>query len=141
MTMNKEEAAVLLSFHSGRNPDIDHPKWTNGFLGSLRKYDESIQEHNFIEVMECLKVLSEDFKSNTLDRDLMADLFGILYQTTIWIEEGDVSGVPSDKKDRIKTWMKIYSYALTILLDYTDDCYEEAFFAFVDYMNGVSDFE
>ena len=33
MTMNKEEAAVLLSFHSGRNPDIDHPKWTNGFLG------------------------------------------------------------------------------------------------------------
>ncbi len=33
--MNKEEVLVLLSFHSGRNSDIDNPNWKNGWISIL----------------------------------------------------------------------------------------------------------
>ena len=55
--MTKEEAYILLSFHSCRNNDIENEKWENGFLGSLRPFQGKLYECNFIEVMECLKFL------------------------------------------------------------------------------------
>lgn len=54
--MTSEEARISLSFHSGRNSDIKDPRWINGFLGSLRKFNGDIIEENFIDVMNCLKV-------------------------------------------------------------------------------------
>ena len=39
--MTKEEAYILLSFHSCRNNDIENEKWENGFLGSLRPFKEN----------------------------------------------------------------------------------------------------
>lgn len=56
--MTKEEAYILLSFHSCRNNDIENKKWENGFLGSLRPFQGKLYECNFIEIMECLKVMS-----------------------------------------------------------------------------------
>ena len=62
--MERKQALILLSFHSGRNPDIDNDKWINGFLGSIRKFDSKLIKKNFIQLMECLKVLAIDFKNN-----------------------------------------------------------------------------
>ena len=59
--MTKEEAYILLSFHSCKNNDIENEKWENGFLGSLRPFQGKLYECNFIEIMECLKVLADDF--------------------------------------------------------------------------------
>ena len=44
--MDKETAKTLLSFHSGRNDDINNPKWENGFLGSLRPFCGELIESN-----------------------------------------------------------------------------------------------
>ena len=65
--MDKNEAKELLSFHSMRNEDVDHLKWKHGFLGSLRPFCGELHEENFLEVMECLRTLQDDFIAPTID--------------------------------------------------------------------------
>jgi len=137
--MTSEEARLSLSFHSGRNCDIKNPRWINGFLGSLRKFNKEIIEENFIDVMNCLKVLSTEFASDVVDRSFLADVYGILYQTTVWIQEGGLlSDIDNEIKNKIKYWMKMYSYAIVLLLDYSEQAQKEAFMEFDDYLMGLS---
>lgn len=137
--MTREEAKLSLSFHSGRNSDIKNPKWINGFLGSLRKFDGDIIEENFIDVMKCLKVLATDFASDTIDKNLLADVYGILYYTTVWIQEGGLlSDIDSEIKNKISYWMQMYSYAIALLLDYSEQAYQEAFMEFDEYLMDLS---
>ena len=63
--MTKEEALEQLSFHSGRHPDVDSDKWTNGFLPFLRPF-KGLNVAAFNNLMECLNVLKEDIKQNSL---------------------------------------------------------------------------
>jgi len=66
--MESDQAKELLSFHSCRNNDIHNPKWSEGFLGSLRPFRGELREENLIEVMECLKALKEEFLAPAVDR-------------------------------------------------------------------------
>ena len=79
--MEKDEARKLLSFHSGRNSDIHDPRWKNGFLGCLRPFCGELREENFIEVMECIKTLKEEFNSAMVERDMIADIVSIVHLT------------------------------------------------------------
>ena len=36
--MDFEQAKELLLFHSCMHPDLHHPTWSGGFLGSMRPY-------------------------------------------------------------------------------------------------------
>ena len=141
--MTREQALVLLSYHSARNLDCKNPKWENGFVASLRKFNGSVIEKDFIEVMECLRVLAKEFESEKIDRNLMADIYEILYSTTSWLGEGGLlSDINSEMKKKLECWMKIYSYAVALLLDYTKpDCYEKAFDEYNDYLKGISNYE
>lgn len=142
ITMNKEEALILLSFHSGRNSDIDNLKWNNGFLGALRKFDGSLLNENFVEVMECLKVVAEEFKNEKLDRDLLADIYGIYYQTNLWLGKGGLlQDISSDIRNKLEEWMNIYSYAVALLLDYSDESFKEAFAEYDDYLQGYTNYD
>ncbi|MDE6639539.1 MAG: hypothetical protein K2K63_03330 [Acetatifactor sp.] len=133
--MTSEEARISLSFHSGRNSNIKDPRWINGFLGSLRKFNGDIIEENFIDVMNCLKVLAPEFASDSVDKNLLADVYGILYYTTIWIQEGGrLSDIDCKIRNKIKYWMQMYSYAIVLLLDYSEQAYKEAFTEFDDYL-------
>lgn len=135
--MTREEALISLSFHSGRNSDIDNPRWGNGFLGSLRKFNGKMDENNFIDLMECLKVLAKEFGSDKVDRNLMADVYGIFYQTNLWLGKGGIlENIDIQSKIKLDVWMKIYSYAITLLLDYTEQSCEEAFYEYEDYIEG-----
>lgn len=137
--MTCEEAKLSLSFHSGRNSDIKNPKWINGFLGSLRKFNGDIIEENFIDVMKCLKILATEFSSDIVDKNLLADIYGILYQTTVWIQDGGLlSNIDCTVKNKIKYWMQMYSYAIVLLLDYSEQAYQEAFMEFDDYLMNLS---
>lgn len=133
--MTKEEAIISLSFHSGRNSDISDPRWINGFLGSLRKFNKDIVESNFIDVVECLKTISEVFQKDKIDREVMTDIYGILYQTTIWLKDGGMlSDIDDEMKSKIKYWMEMYSYAIMVLLGCLEGFYEEAFHEFDSYL-------
>lgn len=136
--MTSEEARISLSFHSGRNSDIKNPRWINGFLGSLRKFNGDIIEDNFIDVMNCLKILAIEFAADVVDKNLLADVYGILYYTTIWIQEGGLlSNIADEIKNKIKYWMEMYSYAVVLLLDYSEQAKKEAFMEFDNYLMGL----
>lgn len=140
--MNKEEALILLSFHSGRNSNIGNPKWIDGFLGALRKFDCSLLVKNFIEVMECLKVVSEEFKNKKIDRDLIADIYGIYYQTNLWLDNGGLlRNIPLEVRNQLEQFMNIYSNAVALLLDYSDEAFKEAFAEYDDYLEGYTNYD
>lgn len=141
--MDRNEALYLLSFHSGRNPDIENPKWGQGFLASLRKYSRIDNENSFIEVMECLKVIKEDFNKNELSRDLIADLYGIFYYTNLWIGKGGIleNRLTEEERKKIDIRMKIYSYVLASLLDYSEEGWQEAIGEYEDYLLGYTNYD
>ena len=140
--MNQEEALLALSFHSGRNTNINDPRWENGFLPSLRKFDGKLNENSFIEIMECLKALTKMFESNKVDKNLMADLYTIFYYTNLWLGKGGMlENIDDESRKRLNIWLQIYSYAFLLLLDYTDQSCKEAFYEYEDYLNVYTNYD
>lgn len=132
--MNREEALIQLRFHSGRHPDINHPKWRHGLIGSLNYFDGQFNEENFVEVMECLKVLSSEFAAEQIDRDLMADLYGILYQINLWIVPGGkLEHIDPNIKNKLVQWLKLYADVIELLLEYSEQSCQEAFYEYECY--------
>ncbi|MDF1755233.1 MAG: hypothetical protein P1U89_20760 [Verrucomicrobiales bacterium] len=124
--MTPSEAKVLLSYHSGRNADIDHPKWETGFLGSLRPFRGYLLPENFHEVMACLRALAPEIsQGGTIDREVVNDVVGILHLGRSWaihpdgmlqrnnlISEADVA--------RLEDWLDTISYSFMMVLDSDD---------------------
>ena len=78
-------SATLVAHHSGRDAESDPDKWEHGFLVPLRYHPDDIDEGNFLEVMECIQVLAEEIASSpTVDRELMAALWGLMYYPRWW---------------------------------------------------------
>lgn len=135
--MNINEAKELLSYHSGRNGDIDNPKWENGFLGSLRPFRGELKNENFIEVMECLKVLKDEFAKSKIDKQIVADIVGITCLTRIWVSPDGMLGrnnlLTKEQTEMLLIWVDIIEECLMWLLD---DAVEEAFCTYNDYLEG-----
>ena len=43
--------------------------------------------------------------------------------------------------NKIDIWLKIYSYAIELLLEYSEQSCEEAFYEYEDYLEGNSNYE
>src|SRR5262245_15738134 len=83
--MTPEEAKRLLQAHSGRDADTDSAKWENGFVVPLRSSPDAANERNFLEVMECIRVLAPEIAASpTVDRELMAALWGLIFLPRMW---------------------------------------------------------
>lgn len=135
--MNVEEAKELLSYHSGTNDDIHNPKWEFGFLGSLRPFRGELQEENFIEVMECIKVLKDEFSAPMIDKRMVSDIVGMAYFARSWVSPEGVLGsnhlLTGEQTGKLLLWVDIIEECLTYLLD---DAEEEAFFLYNEYLDG-----
>ena len=82
--MTPDEARRLLRIHSGRDADSDPGKWQTGFVGQLRPY-RGLKEQNFREVMEAIYALAPAISaSGAVDRQLMADLWAIVWLPRTW---------------------------------------------------------
>lgn len=132
--MNIEEAKELLSYHSGTNEDVDNPKWQNGFLGSLRPFRGELHEENFIEVMECLKVLKDEISAPMIDRKIISDIVGMTYFSRTWASSGGMLGsnhlLTREQTETLLLWSDLIEECLMWLLD---DAEEEAFWAYNEY--------
>lgn len=134
--MKKEEAYNILSYHSGRNEDFNNDKWKNGYLGMLRPYRGKISLENFMEIMECLKILKDEFCKSEINRDLIANINGIIYYSNMWTEKnGMLDGIlPKEQIMLIRRWTSIISYCVICLLENS----YEAFYEYDDYIQEIS---
>lgn len=81
--------------------------------------------------------MSKDFESNKLDRNFVADIYGIFYQVNLWLGKGGrLENIAPKYKNKIDTWLKIYSYAIELLLEYSEQSCEEAFYEYENYLEG-----
>lgn len=129
--MNTEEAKLCLSFHSGRNADIDNPRWKNGFLGSLRPYSGNLHEDSFHEIMRALRALSQEFAMDTIDKNPVADIMSIIHLGRAWgvYDEGMLKSsclISENDSQKLEKWIEIISCTFTMLLE-TDGDEEAAF--------------
>lgn len=124
--MKREEAINILSYHSGRNPDINNEKWRNGFLGMLKPYRGQLYEENFFEIMECLKSLQDEFNDDKICKELTANIYGITFYASMWTNKGGMlDNILNDtQKLLVKNWINIISYCFICLLEGNS---EEAF--------------
>ena len=123
--LSPAQARELLRFHSGRHEDVSHAKWTGGFLGSLRPY-RGLDPRNFHEVMRCLVVLAPELGAHgPLDRELIADVWGICHLGRAWgVEPGGMLPsnelIPLEDIQRLQSWIDQISYTVFCLLDGCD---------------------
>lgn len=117
--MTKEEAYILLSFHSCRNDDIENEKWENGFLGSLRPFRGELNAGNFAEIMKCLKVLADEFKKPMVNQALISDVYSIVHLGRRWIDGDDF--VTPEQQKQILFWIDTIQDCLYYLLEGDED--------------------
>jgi len=122
--MNEHQAKEELSFHSGRNSDIDDPRWQAGFLGSLRPYQGmSLVEENFHKIIECLRIIAPALQNNdNLSKSLVSDVSGILCLGKAWAVHKDGMLLRNNiinemQAQQIDNWLDCISYAWMMLLD------------------------
>lgn len=134
--MDKDKAKELLSFHSTRNSDIDNPKWENGFLGSLRPFRGELYKENFIEVMECLRVLKDEFSALTIEQGMVSDIVSIIHLTRTWVSPCGILGsnhlLTENQTKHLLAWVDIIETCFMFLLN---DVQDEAFTDYTDYLN------
>ncbi len=125
--MNFENVKEKLMFHSGRHPDIDDPRWGNGFLGSLRPFKGKLDESIFHDIMSCLRSLSDYLRnSDLLDKEIVSSINGILHYGRAWAleEEGMLrrNNLISDVDvEKMSDWLNCISDTFCILMDGCDD--------------------
>ena len=137
--MNIKEAKELLSFHSSRNSDMQNPKRKNGFLGILRRFGGELHQENFIEVIECLKTLTNEFSTPTIDREIISDIVAVIHLTREWTSPDggmlEVNHLLAEEQTKdLLTWIDIIESCFMMILD---GCGEEYFEEYEDYINDV----
>lgn len=134
--MDINKAKELLSFHSGRNNDIKNPKWINGFLGSLRPFHGELHEENFIEIMECLKVLKDEITKPYIEHGIVSDIVGIVHLTRAWASPDGMLGnnnlLTQEQTQCLFTWVDIIENCFMCLLENDE---EDAFFEYEEYLD------
>ncbi len=135
--MTKTEALTLLKHHSYTHNDLAHPETQRGFLGMLRPFQGQLYEENFQELMLILKVLSPCFKSEQVDKEIMAAYWGICHLARAWgLEPAGMlrrnNLLTGQQIKDLAAWIDCISDALSNLLDGAED--ELAFEAYEFYL-------
>ncbi|RTQ50839.1 hypothetical protein EJV47_09490 [Hymenobacter gummosus] len=120
--MTKAEAKDLLLHHAFSHDDFDNPKSQRGFLGMLRPFNGTLEEANYHEIMAALRTLADDLDHPTIDREVVAALWGICHFARAWglAPEGMLRRnnlISPAQIQQLETWVDSISYATCCLLD------------------------
>jgi hypothetical protein len=123
--MTFEEARERLRFHCGSHPDVDDPRWEQGFLQKLSPY-RGLDEAAFRDLTECIDAVADHLRhSDTLDRNVINSLWGICHFARAWAleEDGPLRRnnliTPADQ-EKLDTWITSISYRIAMWLDGND---------------------
>ncbi|WET82481.1 hypothetical protein P3102_15340 [Amycolatopsis sp. QT-25] len=119
--MTPADAREALLFHSCTHPDVENPRWQQGFLGSLRPFT-GLREENFHEVMSALLTLAEPLQADLVSREVVSTVVGICHFGRVWgvapegmLRRNDL--IADAEVTRLEEWVQAISYALTMILD------------------------
>lgn len=138
--MTKNEAMEVLSFHSCRNINVDDPRWEFGFVGRLRPSGGELNEDNFIQIMESLRILKSELSASMIDKNLVYDITSIIRLTRMWCTPpngGVNSSITRRDQEQLLQWVGIIEKTLFYLLDGADE--EIAFQDYDCYLQDSSD--
>lgn len=124
--MTEDEALEALCFHAGTHSAIDDPRWTHGFLGSLRPYRGTLRHECFHEVMESLRVLAPRLRHDPIDRVVLSSALTIAHLGRAWGVEPQgmlrSNGLITDADaETLSDWVSCVLDTVTLLLDDVDD--------------------
>ena len=87
--MTYEEAVEQLTFHCGTNPDIENPRWKDGFLQTLRPF-KGLRKDSYENLCQCVNAVGPHLRSSAeLDRDVVASLWAVLHFADAWAIQPD----------------------------------------------------
>jgi hypothetical protein len=130
-SLTREEAMELLSYHTGRNSDIDNPKWEKGFLMMLRPYRGHLIEDNYHEVIACIAAVADDLRNpEYVPTLLINDLWNMCHLAKVWgVSEGGMLRsnklISDEDVERLELWIDVITETVLGLLEGYDD--EQAF--------------
>jgi hypothetical protein len=120
--MTFDEAKERLRFHCGSHPDIEDPRWEQGFLQSHRPY-RGLDETTYHDRAACIDAVSDHIQhSGTLDRDVINSLWGICHFARAWaLAEDAMLGrndliTPADQEE-LDGWISSISHRIAMWLD------------------------
>ena len=87
-------------------------KWISWFTSSILR---KLYECNFIEIMECLKVLADDFMKPTIKQTLLSDVYSIIHLGKRWIDGADF--VTQEQQKQIIKWVDMIQDCFYYLLE------------------------
>jgi len=122
--MTKNEALEVLSYHSCRNTNVEDPRWEFGFIGRLRPSGGELNEDNFIQIMESIRILREDLTAEKIDKNLVYDITSIIRLTRMWCTPpngGANKTMSAHEQEQLLQWVSIIEKTLFYLLDGAED--------------------
>ena len=120
--MNQAEALEALQFHSGSHPDIESPRWANGFLGSLRPYQGQLNITAMRELELVLRTLAPILQQGErLPREPLSDFLAVIGYGQYWAlsPEGMLrrNGLMEEKDVHTLTaWLAGFSLAFQMII-------------------------
>lgn len=120
--MTFEEALEELSFHCGRNPSVDDPRWGEGFLQTLRPF-KGLRHDRYEHLMTCVSAVSGHLLENDcLNREVMNSLWAINYWSRAWClhEDGMVVRnhlISNAEQVLLQSWLDELARRVAWLLD------------------------
>ena len=120
--MTFDEARESLRFHDGSHPDIEDPRWEQGFLQSLRPY-RGLDEAAYLNLTACVDAVSDHLQhSGTLDRHVINSLWGICHFARAWAlaEDGMLRQnklITQADQEKLDGWITSISYRIAMWLD------------------------
>lgn len=125
--MSKDEAIILLSYHSQSSKNVTHPKWKGGFLGMLRPFRGELIEENYLELMAVIQTLSDELRNqDRINARIISDFWAICHSIKIWALEPDGMLQRNHllRQDQISTlsdWHEKISETIMFLLEDQND--------------------
>jgi hypothetical protein len=115
--MTLDQARKTLQKHAGRS-EKSHA--SDGFLSMLRPYERLSEEH-FRELMEALKALAPSLQRSTIDRELVADLWELVFLAWLWaLAPGSKlrrqNLITVEDQEKLSSWLEEIGLTVSLML-------------------------
>lgn len=121
--MDYDAAVEQLTFHCGSNPNVDDPRWEDGFLQTLRPYRGTLNQDAWNSVLDCVDAVSTHLQTaSAIDRSVISSLWGILHYARSWalhpdgmLPRNDL--ISKEDQETLSGWLEELAERISVMLD------------------------